>query len=97
MLTSLLGLLAFDAAGKLGCLDRHRMHRHIADEFIDKSLSALPPLLQLGALDTVRQLHDGHHRKTDLGFSVASFELLQDLPHGVALALSGNDHAGIED
>ena len=94
---SLLGLLAFDAAGKLGRLDRHRMHWHVADEFVNESLPALPSLLQLGSLDTVCQLHDGHHRKADLGFSVAGFELFQDLPHAVALPLSGNDHAGVED
>jgi hypothetical protein len=94
---SLLGLLAFDAAREFGRLDRHRMHRHVADEFIDESLPALPPLLRLGALDAVRQLDNGHYRKTGLDFSIVGFKVFQDLPYGVTLALGGDDHAGIED
>jgi hypothetical protein len=94
---SLLGLLAFDASREFGCLDRHRMHGHVADEFIYERLPALPPFLQFGALNAVRQFHHGDHGKTNLDFSVASFEVFEDLPHSVALALGGDDHAGIED
>jgi hypothetical protein len=93
----LLGLLALDAARKLGCLDRYRMHRHVADELVNESLPPLPPLLQPGALDAMRKFHDGNHRKADLGFSVASLDLFEDLPHGVVLPLSGDNHAGVED
>jgi len=94
---SLFGLLAFDAARELGCLDGHRMHWHVADELVNESLPPLPPLFQFGALNTVRQFYNRHHRKTDLDFSVASFELLKDLPDGAALAFGGDDHARIED
>ena len=94
---TLFGLLALDAAGELGRLDRDRMHRHVADEFVNERLPALPAFFQLGALDTVRQFHNGNHGKTDLDFSVANFAVFENLPHGVALPLSGNDHAGIED
>jgi len=45
----------------------------------------------------VRQFHDGHHGKADLGFSVTGFELFEDLPDGVALPLASDDHAGVED
>jgi hypothetical protein len=90
-------LLTLDTAGELGCLDRHRMHRHVADEFVNERLPALPPLFQLGALDAVRQLNNGHHGETDFDFSVAGFEVFEDLSNGVALPLSGDDHAGIED
>ena len=72
---SLLGLLAFDAAGELSRLDRHRMHRHVTDEFVDKSLPASSLLLRLGALDAVRHLHDGHYRNIDFDFPVACLEL----------------------
>ena len=40
---SLFSLLAFDAAGKLGSLHGHRMQGHVANEFIDERLLALPP------------------------------------------------------
>ena len=94
---ALFGLLALDAAGELGYLDRHRMHGHVANEFVNERLPALPPLFQLGALDAVRQLHNGYHGETDFDFSVAGFEVFEDLPNCVALSLSGDDHAGIED
>jgi hypothetical protein len=58
---------------------------------------AASAFLQFGALDTVRQFHDDHYGKTDLGFSVARFELFEDLSDGVALPLSSDDHAGVED
>jgi len=75
----------------------YRMHRHVADEFVDEGLAALPPLLQLGELNPMRQFHHGNHRNSDLGLSVASFEIFEDFPYGVAPPLSGDDHAGIED
>ena len=94
---ALFGLLALDAAGELGRLDRHRMHGYVTDELVNKRLPALPALFQLGALDAVRQFHNSDHGEPDFDFSVASFEVFEDLPNGVALPLSGNDHAGIED
>lgn len=63
-------LLALDAAGQYCGSDRHRIHRHVADEFIDERLSALTALLQFGALDAVCQFHDGHRRETEFNFSV---------------------------
>jgi hypothetical protein len=45
----------------------------------------------------MRQFHHSDNRKTDLDFSVASFEVFEDLPHAVALALGGDDHARVED
>ncbi len=94
---ALFGLLALDAAGELGCLDRHRMHGYVADELVNERLPAFPALFQLGTLDAVRQFHNRYHGETDFDFSVASFEVFEDLPNGVALSLSGDDHAGIED
>jgi hypothetical protein len=73
------------------------MHWYVTDELVNERLPALPPLFQLGALDAVRQFHNSDHGETDFDFSVASFEVFEDLPNGVALPLSGNDHAGIED
>jgi hypothetical protein len=94
---ALFGLVAFDAARKLGYLDCDRMDWQVADELIDESLPALPPFLQLGALNAMRQFHNGYHRKTDLDFSVTGFEVFENLPYGVALALGGDDHTRIED
>ncbi|MBI1896595.1 MAG: hypothetical protein HYS04_08680 [Acidobacteria bacterium] len=61
------------------------MHRHIADQFIHEGLAALPAFPASGALDAVREFHDGHHGETDLDLAVIGFELFQDLPDGVAL------------
>jgi hypothetical protein len=47
----------------------------------------LPALFRSGALDTVREFHDGHHGNTDLDFSEVCFELLQDLADSVASPL----------
>ncbi len=90
------GLLAFDTAGERGCLDGDRMDRHVAYKLVNERLPALPPVFLLGALDAVRQFHNRHHGQTNLDFSVASFELFEDLSHSVALTLSGDDHIRIE-
>jgi hypothetical protein len=60
-------------------------------------LAALPPFFQFGALDAMRKLHGRHHGNPDLDFSVAPFEVFQDLSHCAALTLGGDDHTGIED
>ena len=93
---SVFSLLAFDAASKLGRVDRYRVNGHVANELINESLSAMPLIFQLGALDSVGQLNDGHHRKADLDFSVSSFKVLQNLPHRASLAFTGTRRTGIE-
>ncbi len=45
----------------------------------------------------MRKLHGRHHGNPDLDFSVAPFEVFQDLSHCAALTLGGDDHTGIED
>ena len=56
-------LVALNAPGESGRLDGDRMHRHVADEFIDEGLSPLPAFFRSGTLNAVRQFHDGHNRK----------------------------------
>jgi hypothetical protein len=89
-------LVALNAPGESGRLDGDRMHRHVADEFIDEGLSPLPAFFRSGTLNAVRQFHDGHDRKADLDFSVTRFELFQDLPDGVASPLAGYHDARVE-
>jgi hypothetical protein len=86
-----------NVAGKLGRLNRHRMHENIADEFIDESLPPLSPFFQLGALDTMRQLHDSDNRKTDLDLSISSPAGFEYLPNGAAFTLSGDNYVRVED
>lgn len=73
------------------------MDRQVADQFVDKRLTTAAPLLCSRALDTVDQFHDSHYGQANFFFSIGVSELLQDLPHGVAPPLTGNDNAGIED
>lgn len=56
----------------------------------------LPAFFGVSPLDTVHEFHNRHHGETDLDLSIASFELLQDLPDRVAPPLAGDHHAGIE-
>jgi hypothetical protein len=94
---TLLRLFAFDAAGEPGGIHGHRMHGHVADQFVHESLTALAAFLPLGALDAMRQLHDGDHREPDLSLSIRGVDLFENPPHGVALPLAGDHHAGIQD
>ncbi len=73
------------------------MHWHVADQLIHKRLPPRAALFRLGALNTMDEFDDGHHREANLDFAVVCFELFQYLPDSVASPLTGNHDAGIED
>ena len=92
-----LRLLSLNATGKPCDLDCHRMNRYIANEFIDKCLSALPVFGQLRAMDAMCQFYDRYDGNTSFRFPVTVPEILEDLTHSPALPFCRHEYAGIDD
>lgn len=91
------GLLALDAPRQFRDISRYRMHDHVAAEFLRKCLPSSTVCVTLGAIDAVRQFHQGHDRKRSVLFSVPGLHPLDDGLNTLTSAFPCNKHAGIED
>ncbi len=65
-------LLSLDATGKLCNFEAHRMHNHVAVNFLGKSPAASIMGLRFSPVDAVRQLYHGHNGKRSFSFSMLS-------------------------
>ncbi len=73
------------------------MHPEYGHQLFDEGLAETALRSQLRALDAVRQLHDGDHRKTCLGLAKRLPELCEDLRNAVAATLRRDEDTGVED
>jgi hypothetical protein len=67
------------------------MYGHVLTQPLDELQPPLLQRLRLGAVGTVHKFGDRHHSQPDLGFSLASLHLFQDLPDTLTSALGSND------
>jgi len=88
-------LLAFDASHQPRDVEGHRMYGHIPAQPLNELQPAILLRLYFRAVSSVHKFGDGHHRESDLGFSLTGMHLFEDLPDTVPSAFGGDDHAGI--
>jgi len=91
------GLLALDAAGKLGNGERDGMHYEIAEDLIAKKATAFAVGNGSGPVDAMRQFHCADSGQGHIELSMDCSCLTKDVSDRFAASFAGDEDTRVED
>jgi hypothetical protein len=89
-------LLALNLAGELSDLERDRVHRHVAAQFLSECSTTRTVGIALSAVNTMSKFDDGNGRESGFRLTVSVPHSVEDLPHTLTAALGCYQDAGVK-